>query len=448
MASLLREAGHEVTVFDAMLSDGVEDYDALLTSTRPQVVLFYEDNHNYLSKMCLGRMREACGHMITNASRVGARVITAGSDASDSPETYLCAGADAVLNGEGIATLIALIDRLSNNLALPVKDLISGLSDVSAIVNGAIQKSKAVAPLPMPSFAERPAWDLTNIESYRDIWRKAHGYFSLNMAASRGCSFRCNWCAKPIWGDRYLQRQAKDVAAEMLYLKQEYGADHVWFADDIFGFRSDWVAEFAATLNADGGGVPFKIQSRADLIRPSMAAALQDAGCNEVWIGAESGSQKILDAMNKGTQVPDILRARRLLGEHGIRVGFFLMLGYLEEELEDILATRDLVYRAQPDDVGVSVAYPLPGTSFYETVRQQLGTKKNWDQSNDLDMMFSGTYRAEFYHRVRDLLHDQVSSGSAASIQTRWDDLLRQEALFRISQHEQQNACLAMGGAT
>ena len=408
VAALLREAGHDVSFFDAMLADGIEEYESKLALSQPQVVLFYEDNYNFLSKMCLGRMRRACCEMISSAHDAGVRTIASGSDATDAPETYLSAGADAVILGEGLAAIIAIIDRLNNEPRISVEQLIAGLPDVTAINDDSVFNSRAVAPLPTPNVAARPAWDLTDIDAYREIWRQAHGYFSLNMAASRGCSFRCNWCAKPIWGDRYLQRQASDVAAEMIYLKQEFDIDHVWFADDIFGFRTDWVEEFATALEASGGGVPFKIQLRADLIRPAMAEALHNAGCNEVWIGAESGSQKILDAMNKGTTISDILRARELLGEYGIRVGFFLMLGYLGEELEDILATRDLVDRTQPDDVGVSVAYPLPGTQFHQTVKRQLGEKKNWDKSCDLDVMFSSTYQSEFYRTVRNLLHDRA----------------------------------------
>jgi anaerobic magnesium-protoporphyrin IX monomethyl ester cyclase len=216
----------------------------------------------------------------------------------------------------------------------------------------------------------------------------------------------------------------------MLHLKREYAVEHVWFADDIFGFRVDWVAELATELGA-GGGVPFTIQLRADLVTARMARALRDAGCREVWIGAESGSQRILDAMNKGTRVAEIVNARRLLRAEGIRVGFFLLLGYLGEDLEDILATRALVDRARPDDVGVSVAYPLPGTKFYERVKEQLGEKTNWQDSNDLEMMFSGTYRSEFYRLVRDLLHDQVANGPSPALKRRWDDLLLQETQFR-----------------
>jgi anaerobic magnesium-protoporphyrin IX monomethyl ester cyclase len=321
--------------------------------------------------------------------------------------------------------------RLDADGSLPVRQLVAGLADVVAAVDAEAARPRAAGPLPILDAPEHPARDLVDIERYRSVWLDAHGYFSLNMAASRGCSFRCNWCAKPIWGNRYLQRRAADVAAEMLQLKREYAPDHVWFADDIFGFRVDWVDDFAAELRAGGGGVPFTIQVRPDLVSPRMARALRDAGCREAWLGAESGSQRILDAMRKGTRVPEISAARGLLGAEGIRVGFFLQLGYLGEQLDDILATRDLVERARPDDVGVSVSYPLPGTEFYELVKHQIGAKKNWRDSNDLEMMFSGTYRTDFYRLVRDLLHDQVLHGLSPGVQRRWDELVKHEARFR-----------------
>ncbi len=434
VASLLRAGGHRVEFFDAMLATGLADYHAKLDAARPQVVVLYEDNYNFLSKMCLGRMRDACCEMIASARSGGARVVAAGSDASDAPDRYLAAGADAVLLGEGLAALIALVDRLSNDVSLPVSRLVAGLPDVSATIDGRTLRSSPAAPLPEPELPKLAARDLIDIEGYRAVWRGAHGYFSLNMAASRGCSFRCDWCAKPIWGNRYLQRSAADVAAEMLSLKRDYAPDHVWFADDIFGFRVDWVRDFAAALVAGGGGVPFKIQLRADLVGHGMAAALRDAGCREVWIGAESGSQRILDAMHKGTRVAEIAQARRSLGAEGIRVGFFLMLGYLGEELADILATRDLLAQTQPDDIGVSVAYPLPGTKFFDAVKRQLGEKRNWDESNDLEMMFCGTYRSEFYRSVRNLLHDQVAEGASPSVRRRWDELVSGEAQFRQRQ--------------
>jgi len=274
VAAMLRTAGHEVSFFDAMLADDLNFYERRLSVIKPQVVLFYEDNFNFLSKMCLGKMRDAAFEMIAAARAAGMRIIAAGSDASDASGDYLDAGADIVLHGEALGALSALVCRLNGAPDLPNAELAAGLPDVSHATAAGPKRSVAAAPLPEPSLAALPAWDLVDVEKYRRVWRRAHGYFSLNMAASRGCSFRCNWCAKPIWGNQYLQRPAAAVAAEMLHLKRHYRPDHVWFADDIFGFKADWVREFAAALASSGGGVPFTIQLRADLVSKRMAAAV------------------------------------------------------------------------------------------------------------------------------------------------------------------------------
>lgn len=444
VAASLRDAGHQVHVFDAMLASGVAEYDEQLQAVQPQLALFYEDNFNFLSKMCLGKMREAACDMIARAHRRGARVIAAGSDASDAPAVYLAAGADVVLIGEGLTALRALVQRLDADPQIAVAQLVEGINGTAVIAKNQLTISKTAGPAPEQQHPGLAAWDLIDIERYRSTWRHAHGYFSLNMAASRGCSFRCSWCAKPIWGNRYLQREAADVAAEMTYLKHTFQPDHIWFADDIFGFRVDWVSQFAAAVHAENGSVPFTIQTRADLVSDDMARALRKARCQEAWIGAESGSQRVLDAMNKGTKVGDIPLARARLAAENIRVGFFIQLGYLDEQLEDILATRALIEDTRPDDIGVSVSYPLPGTKFYELVQQQLQAKTHWQESNDLEMMFEGTYSSDFYRSVRDLLHDHVSlekqhrslhdadyRHARRALERRWDHLIAGERQYR-----------------
>jgi anaerobic magnesium-protoporphyrin IX monomethyl ester cyclase len=442
VAGMLRQAGHEVALFDAMLAAGIEEYDRKLAEVKPQVVLFYEDTFNFLSKMCLGKMRDAACEMIGTAHRAGARVIACGPDVSDAPEPYLRAGADVALAGEGLSTLMELIPKLDGNTRGATSELIRGLLGTLTLVDDAVVKINGARVLSNhPQIGENAAWDLLDIERYRSAWIKAHGYFSLNMAASRGCSFRCNWCAKPIWGNQYLQRSAASVAREMLYLKAAFKPDHIWMADDIFGFRIDWVHEFAAALEAGGGGIPFTIQTRADLLSERMATALAAAGCQEAWLGAESGSQRVLDAMNKGTTVTEIVTGRERLKAAGIRVGFFIQLGYLDEQLADILATRALLEQACPDDVGVSVSYPLPGTRFYELVKEQLVGKTHWQDSDDLSMMFHGTYTSEFYRAVRNLIHEQVTlqavepsglnSPAKRALERRWHDLVSRERLYR-----------------
>ena len=445
VVSLLRAAGHRVSFFDAMLADGIEEYHQLLASELPQVVLFYEDNFNFLSKMCLATMRRAACDMIGSARCVKARVIAAGPDVTDAPGPYLRAGADLALVGEGLSALLEVLPRLDAQLDLDAHDLVRGLSGIASLSDGNVVKASGSKGLALAQDAGLAAWDLVDMERYRAVWKKAHGYFSLNMAASRGCSFRCTWCSKPTWGNQYLQRSPLEVAAEMAHLKRTFSPDHIWFADDIFGFRVDWVAQFAAATRSAGAQIPFNIQTRADLISERMALALRDAGCEEAWIGAESGSQKILDSMNKGTTVAEILTARKRLHAVGIRVGFFIQLGYIDEQLEDILATRDLLASARPDEIGVSVSYPLPGTKFYELVKAQLRAKTRWHESNDLDMMFQGTYTSDFYRAVRNLLHDQIAlqtadapllpehERAADAIGRRWQELLRNELKYRSS---------------
>jgi anaerobic magnesium-protoporphyrin IX monomethyl ester cyclase len=445
VVSLLRKAGHDVAFFDAMLAEGIEEYDRLLTSSEPQLVLFYEDNYNFLSKMCLATMRKAACDMIAAARLTGAKVIAAGPDVSDSPRPYLRAGADLTLLGEGLSALLELLAKLDSRPNICTEDLVSGVSGVASLSGGKVLTSGTTRQIPLVQDAGLAAWDLVDMDRYRAMWMKAHGFFSLNMAASRGCPFRCTWCAKPIWGNQYLQRSPIEVAAEMAYLKQTFNPHHIWFADDIFGFRVDWVTEFAAATRAADAQIPFNIQTRADLISERMAHALRSAGCEEAWIGAESGSQRILDAMNKGTSVAEIITARARLKTVGIRVGFFIQLGYIEEQLDDILATRDLLTAAQPDEIGVSVSYPLPGTKFHDLVKSQMCGKTHWQESNDLEMMFQGTYTSDFYRAVRNLLHDQTSlqlsprRDSAAhliakvALDQRWQELSADELLYRSS---------------
>ena len=444
VASMLRQAGHTVALFDAMLADGTQDFERLLRQVSPQLVLFYEDNYNFLSKMCLGKMRRAACEMLSRARREHACLIAAGSDATDAPEAYLRAGADAVLIGEGLSALLALVSRLDARPDAAAGELTAGLPGLAVLSRGELSVSQGGMLLRNLPHAGFPAWDLVDMERYRDVWRTAHGFFSLNMAASRGCPFRCNWCAKPIWGNQYLQRDAAEVAAEMGYLRRTFEPDHIWFADDIFGFRADWVHDFAHAAHAEGGPIPFTIQTRADIATARMATELRHAGCQEAWIGAESGSQRILDAMNKGTRVGEVIAARARLKAAGIRVGFFIQLGYLGEELEDILETRKLIELTCPDDIGVSVSYPLPGTKFYDMVKEQLGAQTHWSESDDLAMMFRGTYSSGFYRAIRDLLHEQVvaerlNDGAHAEafetarsgLQRRWAGLLSREAEFR-----------------
>ena len=198
----------------------------------------------------------------------------------------------------------------------------------------------------------------------------------------------------------------------MLHLKQTLQPDNIWFADDIFALSPRWTSEFANAVGELDARIPFRMQSRCDLMTRETVAALKAAGCAEVWMGAESGSQRVLDAMDKGIRVEEIFAARENLRRHGIRACFFLQFGYPGEEWSDIEATIRMVREARPDDIGVSVSYPLPGTKFHEAVARELSAHPNWSDSADLAMMFRGTYTTDFYRALAEALHLEVRGGA------------------------------------
>jgi anaerobic magnesium-protoporphyrin IX monomethyl ester cyclase len=267
-----------------------------------------------------------------------------------------------------------------------------------------------------------PAWDLLDIAAYRTAWTDAHGYFSLNLVASRGCPYRCNWCAKPVHGDVYRQHSPDRVAAEMERVQKLFAPDQLWFADDIFGLSGKWTREFAACVARRDARIPFRMQSRCDLMTRETVDALRRAGCIEIWMGAESGSQRILDAMDKGVRVEQIAQARENLRRHGIRACLFLQFGYLGEEWEDIERTIHMVRDTRPDDIGVSVSYPMPNTRFHQIVREQIGGQANWRDSADLAMMYQASFPTEFYRALADALHTEVRGGAEmAAVQEAWE---------------------------
>jgi anaerobic magnesium-protoporphyrin IX monomethyl ester cyclase len=409
-AALLRQQGYSVAVFDSTLEDPERNFHEVLRRHRPKVVAIYEDNFNFLSKMCLSRMREVAFGMISTAQQFGCMVLVNGSDASDHVSEYLKLGADFVMLGEAEWTLVELVGSLLGRRQRPVEE-IPGLAFYNKVSGTLVQTTRHPLMRDLDSLP-LPARDLVDIEQYRRAWKSAHGFFSLNLTASRGCPFRCNWCAKPIYGDEFHLRSAKSVAEEMALLKNLYGLDHLWFADDIFGLKTQWVAELAEMTRRLDASIPFKIQSRVDLMKEETTRALRQAGCAEVWMGVESGSQKILNAMDKGIRVEQVAQSRENLRSAGIRACFFIQFGYAGESWEDIQQTIRLIRKTQPDDIGISVSYPLPGTRFYERVSAQLGSKTNWIDSEDISMMFRGVYTTEFYRALHDALHAEVAGWS------------------------------------
>jgi radical SAM superfamily enzyme YgiQ (UPF0313 family) len=432
-AAMLREAGHELRLFDAMLAGSTSEWDVHLDRERPDVAVLFEDNFNYLSKMCLLNMREAAFAMTAAARARGLAVIVAGADVTDHAADYLDNGADFAILGEGDETLVELVAAMEAGR----KDFesIPGIAFVpeegsrrpsgergspgAPILQGSqVPKRAPVFTSHRPVMRDldglpEPARDLVDFEAYHHAWER-RGRLSMNLVTSRGCSFHCNWCAKPIWGQRYNVRSPESVVAEVEALRS-LGAEHLWFMDDILGIKPGWLHRFADLIEESGLRTPFKCLSRADLLlRPGEIEALRRAGCESVWLGAESGSQKVLDAMEKGTTVEQVREAARRLKEAGIRPAFFLQFGYPGEDWDDVQATLQLVRDCDPDDIGMSVSYPLPGTPFFERVKDSITARGNWVDSEDMAMLYAGPYSTAFYHRVYDALHAEFRIRKAA----------------------------------
>src|SRR5581483_10339609 len=322
-ASYTRSLGYGVALFDAMLAQSEDEWVAALDTHKPKYAVLFEDNFNYLSKMCLLNMRQAAFQMIEQAKARGCIVIVNGSDATDHLDQYFAHGADFMILGEGEITLGELLDTLEGKTPREFSTIRDLAWKDGASISRSI-KREFIRDLDRLPF---PAWDLVDIPRYQTIWRERHGYYSMNMVTTRGCPYSCNWCAKPIYGQRYNVRSPENAAQELQWLHEHFHPDHIWFADDILGLKPGWLERFADLVTETNCATPFKCLLRADLVKPSVVDALKRAKCHTVWMGAESGSQKILDAMDKGTTVEQIYNARRLLGEAGIRVGYFIQYG-------------------------------------------------------------------------------------------------------------------------
>ena len=435
-AAYVMQKGYSAALFDTMLADSEEDLTYELKKHKPKYMVIYDDTFNYLTKMCLTRMREAAFRMSEIAKEYGCTVIVSGSDSVDHLEKYFTHKVDYAICGEGEQTLGELLDYLlSINSKQPLEEtpfarseatkqsdeqsLPHNINGLAFIENNKIKRTAPRKVLKELDTLPYPAWELIDLVKYRELWLKHHGYFSMNLVTTRGCPFHCNWCAKPIYGQVYNSHSPEYISGQVKLLKEKYSADHIWFCDDIFGLKPGWTTIFDEVVNKDNSKLPFKCLSRADLLlKEDNISHLANAGCESIWIGAESGSQKILDAMDKGTTIEEIYEATRLLKKHGIKTCFFLQFGYTGETMTEINQTIKMVNDLMPDDIGISVSYPLPGTKFYDRVSSQMNKKHNWNLSDDFEMMFDGTYSTEFYrvlhtrvhkeYRTRQLLHEPM----------------------------------------
>ncbi|MBV1922885.1 MAG: B12-binding domain-containing radical SAM protein [Flavobacteriaceae bacterium] len=407
-ASYMRENGYSVSLFDTNLRSDPYAIESELKDKKPSFLVLYDDGFNYLTKMCLTTMREAAFEMIALGKKYGCKVIVCSSDSTDHFQKYLEKGADFIIQGEGEISLKELIYAIKNNQS------VASIQGVVYKENEDFKKNAKRVVLKNLDEFPMPAWDLVDMQSYKNIWKQGNNEFTLNIATTRGCPYKCNWCAKPIYGNRYNSHSPSYITKHIAHLNSTFGVHKFWMCDDIFGLKPNWVQEFNIELKKAELNISYYIQSRVDLLlKEDNIDALAESGLTEVWVGAESGSQKILDAMDKGTQVEQIYEATRILKEKNIKVAFFIQFGYLGETKEDINKTVAMIKELLPDNLGISVSYPLPGTPFYDKVKDDLQLKANWTDSDDLAMMFQGTFNSKYYKKLHRYVHKEYRKSQA-----------------------------------
>jgi anaerobic magnesium-protoporphyrin IX monomethyl ester cyclase len=402
LAATAREAGYQVSIFDAMFEKSDEAFVAALEKERPTVV----------GLGVLATVRAAALRLADLAHRHGAAVVVGGADPTGRPESYLrhqsngSQPVDVVVVGEGEQTLLELLPLFLKGEPIDERlREIAGLAYLDAggrfVSTAARQHCADLESLPLP------ARDLIDVETYRQAWRGGHGLFSLSLIATRGCPYGCKWCQKSVFGRSFRPRSPESVAEEMRLIKEQYRPDQLRVVDDVMGIDRQWARAWHDAVLARDAAMPFECLSRVDLMDEELVRLLQEAGCIRIAFGAESGSQKVLDAMNKGTTVEQIRRTAQLCRRHGIETYFYIMLGYPGEEWADIQKTVELLKETRPEQFSSTIAYPLPGTEFFEEVKHRLLDTPDWDYTAENRLLFQRTHSTRFYRWVQRWLHQE-----------------------------------------
>lgn len=412
VASALLEAGHEVRFFDATFESSASSLASSLDAWRPDVLGVYT---TFLSKANALEM----GDM---ARTRGIRAVAGGPDSNVEPGTYL-GHFDAVVLGEGELTMRDLVAAIADD-----RDLreVPGLALVGS---GGVERTPVRPRIADLDSLPLPARHLADMAAYECAWRSRHGYYSTSITASRGCPYSCNFCSRPIFGRAYRARTVEGVVAELRALRDIHRPDRVWFTDDILAIDRDWILRLCRAIQDEGLDLEFHALCRADLMDAEVLAAMRAAGFVQIFYGVESGSQSVLDAMDKRQTVEALRRASAATRAAGIEQHWFIMLGYPGETMRDVEATVRLLLEMAPDSFSTTVAYPIKGTRLYEQVEDDL-TTRSWKQSVDVQLMFKNRYTRAFYRwtifrmRTSMMLRRRVS-GTASRLMRMYDGACR-----------------------
>ena len=408
LASSLKEKGFDVHLLDNTFEPDLKKFKSLIDDFKPKLV--------GISSVEISR--ETALEMCRIADDAGCAVVAGGCDPVNSRGLYFKAGAKWICAGEGEVTIAELADRFSKKQFQKIGD-IPGLyfMDGKEEVNTGIRE--LIGNLDSVAF---PAWSLIEMQKYIDAWKGTHNETALSVISSRGCHFRCAWCSRNVFGKSFRRRSPVNFLSEIEYLQQEFKPDYFWIADDSFTSSLKWLREFAGIVKSKELKLSYECLGRVDEITEEKAEILSKTGCRLIWFGAESGSQRVLDSMNKGIKVESISRARELIRKQKIPVGFFIMLGYPPEDKSDVSKTVELVKNTKPEKIGVSVAYPISGTEFFDNVICD-GVGATWSSSGENRPIFKTRYSPMFYRFARRLILKTAQIGNSGGQPTLLDKM-------------------------
>src|SRR5580700_5266683 len=394
LSSYLRAKGLDVEIYDSTFGSREELF-GILNEGPPAAIGIYA---NLMTR----------GHVIEIAAAAraaGWRVIVGGPEPSNYAEEYLNAGADIVVPGEAE---IALEQLMATGFGAAAWPGVEGI--IFRDADGSIVRNNPARLLPDLDAQPWPDRERIDIPRYLRTWRDHHGKSSISIITARGCPYKCNWCSHSVYGHTHRRRSPRAVAAEVEWLLGRYDPDMLWIADDVFTIHHGWIFEYAAELKRRGIRIPFECITRADRVNERIAATLKELGCMRVWIGSESGSQRILNAMERGVTVEQVRRAVGLCKTNGIETGMFLMWGYDGEDISDVEATVDHVKQCRPDVFFTTVSYPIKGTPYFDKVAARLVNIKPWSKTSDREFAVRGRHSRRFYKYADDLLRNEMSA--------------------------------------
>lgn len=393
ISTYLENEGIANEVYDTTFSSKLKFNDYLLTN-RPKHVAFYV---NLMTKLNV-----LASIKFIKQNLPDSKIILGGPEVTHSIENFLNYGADFIVIGEGEVTMAELINELHGG-----SNELEKICGIAYIKDGAVTQTKEREKLKDLDILGLPNRKKINLQLYLNAWKERHGKNTISVSTMRGCPYTCKWCSRAVYGLSYRRRSPEKVAEELAYLKQEYNPDSLWFVDDVFTVSHKWLKSFAEELKKKDCHIPYECITRADRMNEDAVKLLKETGCFRVWIGAESGSQKVIDLMDRRVDVNQVRDMIKLTKLHGIEAGTFIMLGYPGETEEDIEETITHLKESNPDHFTITVAYPIKGTELYQEVEAIKTTNLDWAESTDRQIDFKRTYSRRYYDfAVKRVVHE------------------------------------------